>query len=139
MNKVFDFLKIIMLFSLFLFGSCNKENPVEPTLDVGVGGLFRNAFLQKTILQVDLLFDGTKIGSISNGTGVEQVGLSGVVASVKKGAHTVSFKIVNQTSNPTSYETVAVQVTAGGSHYNLTGVKQTLSSGESITLSVDIQ
>lgn len=127
----------IVLLSI-TFNSCSEENPAEAVMNVGIAGQIQNSFLQATILHVELLFDGKVIYSQNSQIPSALVSLSGGVTGVNKGQHTISFKIVNQTTSPNMYEVPIVRVEANNTGQNLTAEKQTLATGESISILVDL-
>jgi hypothetical protein len=129
----------LTLCSCVLSLSCSKENPVEQTLDVAVAGSLLNSNLQSTILRCELLFDGSVIGSANFSQATAAATLSGGLTSVKKGSHSIAFKIASQSSSPNTYETVGANVVAGNNTYRLTDQRKSLATGESISYTIDLQ
>ena len=138
--------KIVFIFTAIiltlLLSSCSKDNPaaVESGLVVAVQGSLYNSNLELTILKGELLFDGSSIGSLSYPQPQANIFLIGNLPSVKKGTHTVAFKIVSQASSTNTYEVLGT-VVADGKTYNLDTNKigKSLNTGESISFTVDIQ
>ena len=142
-----QYVKIILLFliAFSILFSCSNNNPVsdnpvsEGTLNIAVGGNFFNSNFQATILECELHFDGSQIASANFSQPNSLAMLTGTVISVKKGQHTISFKIIDQTSSPNIYETIGVNVVAdNGSTYNLADGRKSLATGESISYTVDL-
>ncbi len=55
---------------------------------------------------------------------------------MKKGKHTVEFRITNQSSSPNIYDVIGATVNAGTSTYNLGNETASLATGELISYSV---
>ena len=131
--------KTTLLFITLVLFSCSKEdNPADAGMNVGVAGQMQNSSIQATILHAELLFDGKVIASYNSQAASALVSLSGGATSVSKGQHTVSFRIVNQTTSPSTYEVNIVRVEANNAAQNLFPGKKALANGESISVSVDL-
>ncbi len=137
MHSKIAIVRVLSLFILLLQCSC-KDNPVEETIVVAVAGNLLNSNFQATILRAELIFDGQTIGSENFSQAAGNATISGSLTSVKKGSHTIAFKITSQTSSPNTYETICANVGAGGSHYNLADQRKSLATGESITFTVNL-
>jgi len=127
-------------FSAVLFASCSNpsNNPASSGQVVVVGGtLMDHNGLQGTILKADLLFDGSVIASASFTQPSLYATLTGTLNSVRSGAHTVAFKITNQSSTPNIYDVITATVMVGTSTYNLGDKTATLATGQSISYSVN--
>ncbi len=128
----------ILIQSLFVM-SCSKDSPTEPTFVVGTAGNLMNSNLQSTILKCDLLFDGSVIATANFSQANGLATLNGTVSSVKKGTHTMAFRITNQTTSPNTYETIGANAMAGTTSYQLTDQKKSLATGESISFTIDVE
>lgn len=131
-----------MLIVSILLMSCSKDNPATPpeqTFVVVAAGNLMNSNLRSTILKCDLLFDGSVIATANFSQANGLATLSGTVSSVKKGSHSISFRITSQTSSPNTYETIGANAMAGTSSYQLTDQKKSLATGESISFTIDVQ
>ena len=133
----------VLLIVSFFISSCSKDdsNPVESTFVVRVEGYLRRAAGPgdlNTILKADLLFDGNVIASANFQTATNGASLDGTVSSVKKGTHTIAFRITNQKSSPNGYALDEVKLTAGNSIYKLEKKLADLATGESITYSITL-
>lgn len=136
MKQIFHITAVMLLVLIFI-SSCS-DNPADEGMIVGVGGNLFNSKFEGTILKADLLFDGTVIASANFEKPTAAAQLVGTVNSAKKGSHTISFRITNQTSSPNTYETVGANMQAGNSAYMLDDQIKPLSTGESISFTVNL-
>jgi len=128
-----------ILIAILVPMSCSTDTPTEPTFVVGAGGNLMNSNLQATILKCDLLFDGSVIATANFSQANGLATLNGTVSSVKKGSHSISFRITSQTSSPNTYETVGANAMAGTSSFHLTDQKKSLATGESFSFTIDVE
>ena len=133
----------MLFFASFVIISCSKDNsnPVESTIEVRVEGYIHRCEERgdlNDILKADLLLDGNVIASANFQTATDITDLGGTVNSVKKGTHTISFRITNQKTSPHCYVAGISKLTAGNSTYDLEKKLATLATGESITFSVTL-
>lgn len=92
--------------------------------------------LQGTIFKPGLLFDGSVIASQSFTQASLYAPLAGTLNSVKRGSHTVAFRITNQSSSPNTYDVIGASVTVGSSTNNLGNKTASLATGQSISYTV---
>jgi hypothetical protein len=133
----------IFLFTSLVILSCSKDdsNPVESTIVVSIKGNLTRCYeagYSDDILKADLLFDGNVIASASFQTATYHASFDCTINSVKKGTHTISFRITNQKTSPNCYAASISKLTAGNSTYELEDKLATLATGESITYSVTL-
>lgn len=140
---------LVLVGILFATGSCTSDS--KPTGNstsgggfiVSCGGVIYNGVdpldAQPSITRCELLFDGKVIATVSSSTPVVSAEPFGVVQSVKRGRHTIAFKISGQSSSPRLYTTTAVLVlTDGNSIYQLPDKTSELRTGEAIEYTLDL-
>ena len=137
---------MILLATILVFASCSKddENPVIPVKEsiaaVYAEGIFWNSvFPTATILECQLLFDGSSIATKQHALPRTSDPLVGFATSVSKGQHTVSFKIVAQTSSPTSYDVTNAAVSYNQTRIDLPNRSKSLATGDTISYTVDLR
>jgi hypothetical protein len=141
MKSLVKTIKGLAVLAVLFCVSCGNKNPVsQETLTVAVGANILNSNFESTLLRCELLFDGSPIATANFSQPSNNATLAGSATSVKKGKHTISFKIANQTSSPNTYETVGANVVTGGnSTFRLTDQKKLLATGGSISFQVDLR
>ena len=103
---------------------------------VSAGGHFINSTSTPTILQCDLSLDGKVIDTHTYATATGECTLVGV-ANISNGNHSLSFRIVNQTTSPNEYKVFEADVLSASSEPYikfLDDKTQTLATGQSISL-----
>jgi hypothetical protein len=105
-----------------------------------VGGISQPGF-NLTLLEAEALIDGKVVGRDQSAPANLEL-FPGGQKLVGKGAHTVGFRIVNQTASPTAYD-IQAQVNAtgpGGSNQdiNLGPLTQTLATGDVVTFNFTV-
>lgn len=129
---------ILIVCIMCIFNSCSEDNPADAGMNVGIVGQILNSSTQATILHAELLFDDKVIYSQKSQVPSALVSLAGGVTGVSKGTHTISFRIVSQTTSPSTYEVSVIRVETNDAAPNLFPDKKSMNNGESISVSVDL-
>lgn len=134
---------LALVFGLAACGGSGGGGGTPPSgISLVVGGGVMQPSLNPTLLAAEVLFDGQVLNRQQITPATWQLVPQGSKSNVSRGAHTVGFRIVNQTTSPTDYEInglVNANDLNGGTQNILLGpLTQSLATGDVVTFNVMI-